>query len=189
MYWRPSESVSRKFIQPSAAQPAPVMDLAPPPAHEPHLPRSRSSRSLRSPSAYNEQFYEADEERSDYIIDTFLKNFGNDMRENPKAWQGRFRKMAANEFAFYRGSAVLFYRDMRHDARRDPWLKECREASRIFIHVSLRLVANVWNSGGWSLGRSSRRELRHLHRRVRCDQLRRQRFRRSTVFLFLLFAV
>ena len=57
------------------------------------------------------------------------------MKENPKAWRGRFRKMASNEFAFYRGSAVLFYRDMQHDLGRDRWLKVCPEASNIFIHV------------------------------------------------------
>ena len=51
-----------------------------------------------------------DQERTDYIIDTFLKNFGNEMRENPKGWRGRFRKMAATPFNFYRGSAILFYR-------------------------------------------------------------------------------
>jgi uncharacterized protein (DUF2252 family) len=30
------------------------------------------------------------------------------MRENPKGWRSRFRKMAENAFAFYCGSAVLF---------------------------------------------------------------------------------
>lgn len=45
--------------------------------------------------------------------------------------------MAANEFSFYRGSAVLFYRDMKHDARHDPWLKNSPQASRIFIHGDL----------------------------------------------------
>ncbi|UJR21599.1 hypothetical protein I4U23_024681 [Adineta vaga] len=94
-------------------------------------------RSSRSPVSYQEQYNESDQERSEYILETFMKNFGNDMRENPKAWRGRFHKMAANEFAFYRGSAVLFYRDMRHDARHDPWLQNCKEASRIFIHGDL----------------------------------------------------
>ena len=86
-------------------------------------------RSSRSPNA--------NYDRTDYIIDTFLKNFEVDMRENPGGWKERFRKMAANEFAFYRGSAVVFYRDMKHnDARHDPWLRNSPEASRIFIHVT-----------------------------------------------------
>lgn len=59
------------------------------------------------------------------------------MRENPKGWRSRFRKMSENEFAFYRGSAVLFYRDMQEDARQDRWLSNCQQATRIFIHVSV----------------------------------------------------
>ncbi|CAF4211513.1 unnamed protein product, partial [Rotaria magnacalcarata] len=52
--------------------------------------------------------HENDQERTNYIIDTFITNFGDSMRENPKGWQGGFRKIAANEFAFFRGSAALF---------------------------------------------------------------------------------
>lgn len=74
--------------------------------------------------------------RSDFIIETFLKNFGDEMKENPKGWRERFRKMSTNEFAFYRGSAVLFYRDMNEYLHRDRWLRKCPEASRIFIHVN-----------------------------------------------------
>jgi hypothetical protein len=80
--------------------------------------------------------HENDQERTNYIINTFLKNFGDGMRENPKGWRGRFRKMAADEFAFYRGSAVLFYRDLHRTLSHDPWLKNCPKASSIFIHVS-----------------------------------------------------
>jgi hypothetical protein len=92
----------------------------------------------RSPSSHKEYDNGNDQERTDYIIDTFLKNFGNEMRENPKGWRGRFRKMAADEFAFYRGSAVLFYRDMAKHSHHDQWLTNCPEASRIFIHVRIQ---------------------------------------------------
>ena len=34
------------------------------------------------------------------------------MAADPDAWRGKFRKMAATPFAFYRGSAALFYADM-----------------------------------------------------------------------------
>lgn len=107
------------------------MDLSPSSFHY-HHHRHRASR---SPSSHRENSNDTDQQRTNYIIDTFLENFGNDMRENPKGWRGRFRKMAANEFAFYRGSAVLFYRDMVHDSHNDPWLRNCKEASRVFIHV------------------------------------------------------
>ena len=102
------------------------MSLAPPsPQQHRHRHRRHSSR------------HENDQERTDYIIETFLKNFQADMRENPKGWRGRFRKMAENEFAFYRGSAVLFYRDMYDDIRQDRWLLNQPEAARIFIHVCI----------------------------------------------------
>jgi len=107
------------------------MNLSPPMSYH-HRHRHRSSRSPKEKSNDNDQ------ERTDYIIDTFLKNFADNMRENPKGWRSRFRKMAANEFAFYRGSAVLFYRDMQHDSHHDPWLRNCKEASRIFIHVPIK---------------------------------------------------
>ncbi|CAF0973172.1 unnamed protein product [Rotaria sp. Silwood1] len=97
----------------------------------PHRPRHHSSSSPKKHSKDNDQ------QRTDYIIDTFLKNFGNDMLENPKGWRTRFSKMAANPFAFYRGSAVIFYRDMLSDSQYDPWLKNCKEASHVFIHGDL----------------------------------------------------
>ncbi len=89
------------------------------------------------PSKYQNDFnHENDQERTNYIIDTFITNFGDSMRENPKGWRGRFRKMAADEFAFFRGSAVLFYRDLQRTLSQDSWIKNCEKASHIFIHVS-----------------------------------------------------
>jgi hypothetical protein len=99
--------------------------------HHPHHPPSDPPTDLN---------HNNDQERTNYIIDTFIKNFGDAMRENPKGWRGRFRKMAANDFAFYRGSAVLFYRDLHRTLAQDPWLKNCKKASSIFIHVSVRII-------------------------------------------------
>jgi len=79
---------------------------------------------------------ESDQERTNYIIDTFITNFGHSMRENPRGWRGRFRKMAANAFAFYRGSAVLFYRDLQRTLFQDRWVANGGKASNIFIHVN-----------------------------------------------------
>ncbi|CAF0901226.1 unnamed protein product [Adineta steineri] len=98
--------------------------------HHPHHPPSSDN----PPNLLN---LENDQERTNYIIDTFVKNFGESMRENPKGWRGRFRKMASDEFAFYRGSAVLFYRDLHRTLAEDPWLKHCKKASTIFIHGDL----------------------------------------------------
>jgi hypothetical protein len=95
--------------------------------HHPHHPPP--SNPQQAPNHDNDQ------ERTKYIIDTFIKHFGDSMQENPKGWRGRFRKMVADEFAFYRGSAVLFYRDLRQTLSEDPWLKRNPRASSMFIHV------------------------------------------------------
>lgn len=94
-----------------------------------------SSRPHHPPAKPQAPYLGNDQERLAYILDTFVKNFGDSMRENPKGWRGRFRKMAADEFAFYRGSAVLFYRDLKDHLHRDPWIQNCEKASRMFIHV------------------------------------------------------
>lgn len=144
----------------------PTMNLSPDPPHEHrhrHRHRSHSPYSTKIASDGNDQ------ERTDYIIDTFVRNFGPQMKQNPKAWRGRFRKMASNEFAFYRGSAVLFYRDLQHDLGRDRWLKACPEASNIFIHVGSSRSPATWFMI-FTLGWSSRREFRHVYRSIWVDQ-------------------
>jgi hypothetical protein len=47
-------------------------------------------------------------QRRQFIVDTFAEGFGDLIRADPSAFRGKFRKMAATPFAFYRGSAVLF---------------------------------------------------------------------------------
>ncbi|CAF2072576.1 unnamed protein product [Rotaria magnacalcarata] len=54
-------------------------------------------------------------ERSKFIIDTFVSFFEDGIRDNPKAFHTRFCKMTATPFSFYRGSAVLFYQELKVD--------------------------------------------------------------------------
>lgn len=76
---------------------------------------------------------QSDEQRTKFIIDTFSNFFGAGIRENPTAFRGRFRKMAASAFNFYRGSAVLFYQDLKID--QDAYIAHHTAAGQVFIHV------------------------------------------------------
>ncbi|CAF1395456.1 unnamed protein product [Adineta ricciae] len=78
---------------------------------------------------------QSDEERSQIIIDVFVKYFGDGIKANPAAFRGRFRKMAATPFNFYRGSALLFYQDLKVD--QDQWINANPAAGNIFIHGDL----------------------------------------------------
>jgi uncharacterized protein (DUF2252 family) len=73
--------------------------------------------------------------RTSEILDVFQKAFGDLMTGDPSAFQTKFRKMAATPFAFYRGSASLFYHDLRDEAHTGPFLNE--KTSRIWIHGDL----------------------------------------------------
>src|SRR5689334_15857848 len=55
------------------------------------------------------------------------------MKADPKAFRTKYRKMAADPHAFYRGSACLYYADVT--AQDDPWVDERSEA--IWIHGDL----------------------------------------------------
>ncbi|MFD4369129.1 DUF2252 domain-containing protein [Rhodococcus sp. NPDC058521] len=57
------------------------------------------------------------------------------MEADPSAFRTKFRKMAADPFAFYRGSACLFYNDLRDFD--DPWADE--RTGRVWIHGDLHL--------------------------------------------------
>jgi uncharacterized protein (DUF2252 family) len=72
-------------------------------------------------------------ERQRFIIDTFAGCFGGLMQADPDAFRGKFRKMAATPFAFYRGSAALFYGDMANED--DPFSNE--KTSRVWIQGDL----------------------------------------------------
>jgi uncharacterized protein (DUF2252 family) len=74
-----------------------------------------------------------DEDRSGRIVDTLVEAFSDLMRADPEAFRTKFRKMAADPFAFYRGSACLFYADVAE--RDDPWADE--RTGRVWIQGDL----------------------------------------------------
>ncbi|CAF0720710.1 unnamed protein product [Rotaria sordida] len=78
---------------------------------------------------------QSDEERTRFIIDTISQSFQAGIRENPTAFRGRFRKMSAIPFNFYRGAAVIFYQDLKVD--QDPYIARNNAAGHIFIHGDL----------------------------------------------------
>src|SRR5215208_1176661 len=75
------------------------------------------------------------EARADLIIDVLSREFGDLMAQDPAAFRRKFRKMAASPFAFYRGSASLFYADLTATYRDDRFLDE--RTSRVWIHGDL----------------------------------------------------
>ena len=75
----------------------------------------------------------SDGERTELILSTLTDAFEPLMKADADAFRTKFRKMAADPFAFYRGSACLFYADMRE--LDDRWADE--RTSRIWIHGDL----------------------------------------------------
>jgi uncharacterized protein (DUF2252 family) len=71
--------------------------------------------------------------RQQLIIDTLVEAHEALMEADPHAFRARFRKMAADPYAFYRGSAALFYADM--EDLDDRWADE--RTSRVWIHGDL----------------------------------------------------
>jgi uncharacterized protein (DUF2252 family) len=71
--------------------------------------------------------------RQQQIVDVLDDAFAELMRADPHAFRVKFRKMAADPFAFYRGSACLFYADMT--AAKDAWADD--RTSRVWIHGDL----------------------------------------------------
>ncbi|HET6876363.1 MAG TPA: DUF2252 domain-containing protein [Jatrophihabitans sp.] len=67
------------------------------------------------------------------IIDVFDTAFGGLAQSAPAAFRVKYRKMAADPFAFYRGSACLFYADVTD--RADEWVDD--RSGRIWIHGDL----------------------------------------------------
>ena len=74
-----------------------------------------------------------DAERSEEIVSVLHEAFADLIEADERAFRRKFRKMAASPFAFYRGSAPLFYADVvRLD---DPWADE--RTSRVWIQGDL----------------------------------------------------
>ncbi|MCW2584386.1 MAG: uncharacterized protein JWQ53_3176 [Klenkia sp.] len=74
-----------------------------------------------------------DDARRAQIVAVLVDAFADLMASDADAFRTKFRKMAADPFAFYRGSACLFYADLA-DAE-DRWSDE--QTSRTWIHGDL----------------------------------------------------
>ena len=73
------------------------------------------------------------DERSQLIVEVLVDAFSDLMAADADAFRTKFRKMAADPFAFYRGSACLFYADM--STMEDQWCDE--RTSRVWIQGDL----------------------------------------------------
>ena len=74
-------------------------------------------------------------DRGKLILEVFDSAFRHLMKNDKSAIQTKYRKMAGSAFAFYRGSAPLFYRDLEPESETGPYLDE--RTSRIWIHGDL----------------------------------------------------
>jgi uncharacterized protein (DUF2252 family) len=73
------------------------------------------------------------EARRDQIVRVLVDAFEDLIEADPRAFRRKFRKMAADPFAFYRGSACLFYADVAE--LEDRWADE--RTSRVWIQGDL----------------------------------------------------
>src|SRR5215211_9496791 len=73
------------------------------------------------------------EERQERIVEVLVAAFEELIDADPRAFRRKFRKMAADPFAFYRGSAVLFYDDVAR--LEDRWADE--RTGRVWIQGDL----------------------------------------------------
>ena len=96
--------------------------------------------------------------RTDLIVEVFRDAFDPLMKADPLAFRTKYRKMAADPHAFYRGSACLYYADVT--AQEGPVGRRAR-------------------AGDLDPRRPARRELRHLPELQRPARLRHQRLRRG----------
>jgi uncharacterized protein (DUF2252 family) len=73
------------------------------------------------------------DERGEEIVRVLADAFGDLIEADERAFRRKFRKMAASPFAFYRGSAPLFYADVVR--LEDPWADS--RTSRVWIQGDL----------------------------------------------------
>ncbi|MFI9105206.1 DUF2252 domain-containing protein [Streptomyces fildesensis] len=76
-----------------------------------------------------------DEQRGAKILDVFGTAFGELLAADPAAFRVKFRKMAASAFAFYRGTACLFYSDLEDGKDNGPYVN--KRTGRVWIHGDL----------------------------------------------------
>ncbi|MET7361467.1 DUF2252 domain-containing protein [Streptomyces sp. NPDC005562] len=75
------------------------------------------------------------EQRGEQILAVFDTAFGELLAADPAAFRVKFRKMAASAFAFYRGTACLFYADQEREQHGGPYLDD--RTGRVWIHGDL----------------------------------------------------
>lgn len=75
------------------------------------------------------------EERGEQILAVFDTAFGELLAADPAAFRVKFRKMAASAFAFYRGTACLFYADLAREQHAGAYLDD--RTGRVWIHGDL----------------------------------------------------
>ena len=71
--------------------------------------------------------------RTDALVATLTDHFEDLMRRDPAAFRVKFRKMAADPFAFFRGTAAVFFDDVA--ALEDPWATG--DGRRVWIQADL----------------------------------------------------
>lgn len=72
-------------------------------------------------------------QRQAKMVEVLVDAFSELMAADPDAFRRKFRKMAADPFAFYRGSACVFYADMERDD--DRWADD--RTGRVWIQGDL----------------------------------------------------
>lgn len=75
------------------------------------------------------------DDRSDLIVSTLEEAFAPLMAADPVAFRGKYRTMASDPHAFFRGTACLFYADVT--ASEDPFADD--RSGRIWIHGDLHV--------------------------------------------------
>ncbi len=73
------------------------------------------------------------DDRTSFVLDALAEASAGLLTADPPAFRHKYRTMAADPFAFYRGSASVFYADMRE--REDRWADE--RTSRVWIQGDL----------------------------------------------------
>ena len=87
---------------------------------------------MRAMAALEDLAADADA-RQEHIVAVLVDAFEELIDADPRAFRRKFRKMAADPFAFYRGSACLFYADVAE--LEDRWADE--RTSRVWIQGDL----------------------------------------------------
>ncbi len=77
----------------------------------------------------------AERDRTTVIVDVLRNAFAPLMRAEPAAFRAKYRTMARDPHAFYRGTACLFYNDVTSET--DDWSRH--GAERIWIHGDLHV--------------------------------------------------